>query len=476
MRSNAPLFSCLIEYAQKNKIPFHMPGHKQGRGILNRFKTDLFRIDVTELPDTDNLHFPEGAIAEAQKLMAEAFGALESFFLVNGSTCGIQAMIAAVCNPGDVLIVDRNCHSSVISALILCGVIPRYIYPEYIVETGFVGGIAPVNVKEAIDRYPEAKGVIITSPNYYGICSDVRAIADVVHSYDKLLLVDEAHGAHFYFHEKLPKGALQCGADLCVQSAHKTLPALTQSSVLHVGSDRVNVNRLKSCLRLFQSSSPSFILMAYLDAARCMMVENGRKIFNDLLEYAAEFTNNMNENTNGICPGKRLVGKNAVYDVDLSRLVVNFSDCAVSGYHVAEKLNQQYNIQVEMADWKNIICIPSSGNNHDDFQALEAAIYGILKSNQGIMPKNIVSKYPKAPYKIPPYEAFYSDSEVIDLRNSTGRIACDTIISFPPGVPVLCPGEAISTDIIEFISEIKNAGGKAVGLVNNEGIRVLKFV
>jgi len=469
----APLFEALVEYSHKNKIPFHMPGHKQGKGIFENYKTDLFRIDVTELPDTDNLHFPEGVIDEAQKLLASAYGALSSFFLVNGSTCGIQAMIATVCNPGDILIVDRNCHSSVISALILSGVIPKYVYPEYISKLGFMGGIAPEEIKKAFIRFPEAKGVLITSPNYYGICLDIESIADIVHSFNKVLLVDEAHGAHFYFHEKLPKGAIQCGADICVQSAHKTLPALTQSSMLHVGSNRISLSRLKKCLRLFQSSSPSFILMAYLDVARNIMVESGKQIFDSLLEYSHALMQYINNNTNARCPLQQLVGQHAVHEVDVTRLVINFSDYSISGYEVAAILNEQYNIQVEMADFNNIVCIPSVGNSACDFQALGFAVGELLKKVNVQFQHKRVHSYPRNPSAVSPREAFYSNGKVAGLLDSVGRISCDTIVCYPPGVPILCPGETISRETVDYILDIKRMGGKIMGLSEFEGIRVV---
>ncbi|MGE4282571.1 MAG: aminotransferase class I/II-fold pyridoxal phosphate-dependent enzyme, partial [Clostridia bacterium] len=249
MNYNTPLYDALKAYSKKNMIPFHMPGHKLGAGFPEQFRDSFLDIDLTELPDTDDLHAPEGPIEEAQKLAAEAFGARQTFFLVNGSTCGIQTMIAGVCNPGDILIVDRNCHLSVIHSLILCGVIPQYIYPEYISDLDFIGGINPHEVEEALKKHPDAKGVFITCPTYHGICSDIKTIADIVHRYDKMLLVDEAHGAHFCFHPSLPQGALHAGADICVQSAHKTLPALTQSALLHVNSFNIDLQRIKRCLK-----------------------------------------------------------------------------------------------------------------------------------------------------------------------------------------------------------------------------------
>ncbi|MDK2800763.1 MAG: hypothetical protein PWP27_1432 [Clostridiales bacterium] len=481
MTYNTPLYSALINYTKENKIPFHMPGHKQGSGISARFKTSVFDIDLTELLETDNLHAPEGPIQEAQQLAAAAFGAQHSFFLINGSTCGIQAMVASICNPGDILIVDRNCHSSVISSLILCGVTPKYIYPEYIADLGVVGGIHPAKIQEMLIQCPQAKGVLITSPTYYGICSDVKKIAQIVHSHGKILLVDEAHGAHFCFHKKLPQSALQAGADMCVQSAHKTLPALTQSSLLHVNSDRIDLPRLKSCLKLFQSSSPSFILMAYLDIARSIMQNSGEKMLNDLIEWTEELRDRINRIGKIYCLGKELIGTCHIQDMDATRVVIHFGKLGLTGYQVARELNMRYNIQVEMADFHNIICIVSPGNNKQQLeylgqcsQQISSIIYNKKTFNRTGYIKPIFKQPPIGQYTITPREVFYSESEIIPIEKAVDRVCADTIVSFPPGIPILCPGEVVCYDIIKYISEIIACGGKVVGLEDGCNIRVVK--
>ncbi|NLY42748.1 MAG: aminotransferase class I/II-fold pyridoxal phosphate-dependent enzyme [Clostridiaceae bacterium] len=473
-RYDTPLFDALIKYNLKKKIPFHMPGHKQGKGIPEELKSYAFEIDLTELPETDCLHSPEGAILLAQERAAEVFGAKHSFFLVNGSTCGIQAMIASTCNPGDELIIDRNCHSSVVHSLILCGVVPRYVYPCFLNELGIVGGIAPQEVERMLISYPKAKGVLITSPTYYGICSDVESIAEIVHRQGKILLVDEAHGAHFYFHDRLPKGALRAGADMCVQSAHKTLPALTQSSLLHLNSDRIDLHRLKSCLRMFQTSSPSYILMAYLDAAIGIMAKEGYAALSRLIDNIEQLRYHLRDNEHMYCLGDEIIDSGFIYQFDLARIVIHLKNVSVTGYGVAKELSLKYGIQVEMADMSNIVCIPSIANTEKQIKLLGDALQEMSLSWEQDKTNRYYHNLPIARYSMPPMNAFYSEWELIPLEKSAGAISNDTIICFPPGIPVLCPGEQFSQNIIDYLKCIIDSGGTVHGLVDNSYVKAVK--
>ncbi|MCG8502390.1 MAG: aminotransferase class I/II-fold pyridoxal phosphate-dependent enzyme [Firmicutes bacterium] len=476
MKGNIPLYHALIDYVKKRKLSFHMPGHQQGKGIPRQFKRDILSIDLTELDGTDNLHAPAGPIREAQQMASAAFGAQHSFLLVNGATCGIQAMIASVCNPGDVLIVDRNCHSSVISALILCGVTPRYVYPEYIPALGLIGGMNPGSIESALNRYPEAKGVMITSPTYYGLCSDLYAIAEIVHRHDKVFLVDEAHGAHFCFHEGLPQSALQAKADMCVQGAHKTLPALTQSAFLHVGSDKVDLERLKNCLRLFQSSSPSFILMAYLDIGRSIMADNGHALLDKQLYLAEELRNSVNRMGKAYCLGKELMGNHYICDMDLTRGVINFIQSGLTGYRAADELNTKYDIQVEMADIYNIVSIVSAAHSEENMHLFAKAINDMAckTAQKGRICRSAPARF-FAEYAVSPREAAFKPTETLELKKADNRICADTITCFPPGIPILCPGEVISYDMIHYILNLKDDGGKVLGISDDLKIRVLKI-
>ena len=473
MNYHAPLYHALTQYTKMNKTPLHMPGHKQGRGIPEILKGNLFQIDLTELDGTDNLHAPEGPILEAQYLAAKAYGAERSFFLVNGSTCGIQTMIASVCNPGDQLIIDRNSHSSVVSALILCDVTPIYIYPEYVGRLGITGGLNPAVIEDLLKENPKAKGVLITSPTYYGLCSNIKEIAYIVHKYEKIFMVDEAHGAHFNFHKGLPMTAMEAGADLCVQSAHKTLPALTQSSLLHVRSNRVDLSRLKNCLRFFQSSSPSFILMAYLDIARSIMEYHGHEILDNLIIWANQLRQQMNQLKGIYCYDKSLIGTHCIYDIDLTRIVINFSEFGITGYEVAQILNHEYNIQMEMADFKNIVGILSPGTEEKELQKLGAAIQKILCGGIKNKLPPIDAVYPIPEIAMSPREAFYSSYRLIDMQEAVGKVSAATVVCYPPCIPILYPGEIISHQIVEYILKVQGLGGKVMGIEEYDKMKIV---
>ena len=281
---DTPVYNALKSYAASGALPFHMPGHKLGSGIPDRFLSEIEKLDLTELPDTDDLHRPEGILKEAQELAASAFGAVKSWFVVNGSTAALHAAIAAVCKPGQRLITGRDSHGSVVGGMLITGVSPFYILPGYSDEFCLSTGIVPDEVEQALAAVPDAPAVLITRPNYYGVCCDIRKIADIVHAHGRVLIVDEAHGAHLAFNERLPVSALEAGADICVQSAHKTLPAFTQGAYLHIGSDRVDPDRIGYFLDIYQTTSPSYIIMAFLDIAREIMQRHGKQMLDRLLD------------------------------------------------------------------------------------------------------------------------------------------------------------------------------------------------
>jgi len=284
LKLNAPIYSALKDYADENNIPFHMPGHKMGIGFPKNFAKNLPKFDITELPNMDNLHFPDGIIKEAQLLAAHAFNANKTFFLVNGATCGVHAAIMTTCEHGSKIIIGRDCHRSAIEGTILANAIPVYVNTEVDNFFGISTGVEPETLKTALEDNPDASAVFVTRPNYYGICSDIEKIVDITHSFGKILIVDEAHGAHFKFNKKLPISALDAGADICVQSAHKTLPALTQGAYLHIKSDSVDIEKLEFYLRLLETTSPSYIIMASLDMARALMEYSGKQLLDNIIK------------------------------------------------------------------------------------------------------------------------------------------------------------------------------------------------
>jgi len=470
-----PLYRALKEYASSGTIPFHMPGHKMGKGILSEFAEYMPLFDVTEIPGTDNLHFPEGPIRKAQELAAGAFGADETFFLVNGSTVGIYAMILALCNPGDKLIVARDCHKSVINGMMLAGVKPVYIRPQFDGQFGIPTSVTLSELEKALADNPDAVGVLLTRPNYYGVCSDIEKIASIVHGYGKVLAVDEAHGAHLAFENSLPVAAMKGGADICVQSAHKTLPALTQGSYLHVRKGRTDIERLKFYLRLLQTSSPSYLIMSSLDVARAVMEHEGSRLLQKLKEYIAGFEKSVAQ-MKGVsmpdlsCPEEGIT-------MDWTRVVLNVEKLGITGFEAERKLRAGYGIQVEMSDLYNIVCIATVADGEMEFERLAGALGDMDNMLMQNKPKSDikVKAYPELPeMKIGLGDITRCEKARVPLGKASGRISLDMLTPYPPGIPVVCPGEVITEDVVDYLHCILTSGGKVNGLDGSLRVCVVK--
>jgi arginine/lysine/ornithine decarboxylase len=469
-QNNMPILHSLKKYAEECQGYFHMPGHKGGKVFkkagLEDFDLGLLAMDVTEVPGIDNLHCPEGAILEAQELAAHTFGADHSFFLVNGTTAGIYSMILAATKPGDKIIVPRNCHKAVTGALILGRLQPVYITPEIHGLYNIASGIAPHEVRQAIEDHPDAKAVVITNPTFYGVCSDLEQLAALAHEKNMLLLVDEAHGAHFAFHRELPKTALQCGADMVAQSTHKTLPSMTQSSMLHVKGGRADLDKVKFFLQLTQSTSPSHILMASLDAARYVMEQKGE----ELLEEVIGSCNRLRQELSGsgvYCLGRGDMGREGIYDIDATRLTVNFSRRGISGTQADRFIRNKFKLQVEMSDLYNIVAICSVGDSPQSITRLAEAILAASQENQPPV-ANLSSNAPAALKSIPamkllPWEAIYMQKEELPAKASLGRVSGEMIVPYPPGIPILMPGEVITGEVLDYARECRENGIKING-------------
>lgn len=449
-----------------------MPGHKIGKGIPQEFLNNLHLLDMTEIPGLDNLHFPDGVIKEAQDMAAKVFGADYTSFLVNGSTCGIHAAILGVCKPGDRLIVSRDCHKSVIGAMMLASVTPIYIAPEYDPLFGVSSLMLSSTVEQAIKDNPDAVGVIVTRPNYYGLCSDIRAISDVVHSYNKILIVDEAHGAHLKFSSKLPYCALDADADVCIQSAHKTLPALTQGAYIHIKGKRVDVDKVKFVLRLIQTSSPSYILMVFLDIARAIMEKYGHELIENLLKDISCFEKMLYEDT-----GYELLSAQPLLSehVDKTRIVVNVKNTGKTGFFIEKILRSQFNIQVEMSDMYNIVCISTIADGWKEFESLYFALKEIEKqfNNSSKLP-DINFKEVNIPLQaVSPAKVMQCRYKKANITESVGKVSRGIITPYPPGVPVICPGEVITEEAVKYIISVVQAGGTVNGVSDNGEIEIL---
>lgn len=467
-----PLIEALFEYIKQDITRYHMPGHKGGQGFSREILDKLAQMDVTEVPGLDNLHSPQGAIYHAQKLASDAFGSDQTWFLVNGSTSGIHAMILAACPPGSSLIVPRNCHKSVINALIMGDITPIYILPEYDEDRELVTQVSPQAIEKALECNPHACGVLLVSPNYYGMCSNVEEIAKIVHKAGKVLLVDEAHGAHFPFNGRLPSSAGELGADLWVHSAHKTLPSFTQTAYLHIKGNRVDKDRVSRILSMNQTSSPSYIFMASLDWARHIMETKGH----DLLE-------NLMDNLDKVRHQLKKIGIDSinasiwpeVKNLDPTRLVLDFKELGLTGYQVEKLLRKEEGLQIEMSDHRYGVLICTVADTMSDLQKIVQAFQNLWekhrKNKNFHFPMSISREIPKQ--MMSPRQAFYSKIQKIPLNESQGRIAAGTIGAYPPGIPRYCPGELIEKDGIEELIAIHRKGGTLSGVEQGNYIDVV---
>ncbi len=489
---NTPVYNALKSYTVSGTIPFHMPGHKLGCGIPYEFLSEIEKLDLTEIPGMDDLHKPEGILKEAHELTAAAFGARDSYFVVNGSTVGIHAAIAAVCRPGQTLITGRDSHSSVINGMLIAGVSPYYIMPEYSEPFRISTGVRPGEIERALDASPEAAGVLITRPNYYGVCCDIEKIAHIVHSHNKVLIVDEAHGPHLVFNKRLPVSSLEAGADICVQSAHKTLPAFTQGAYLHVGSDKVDIDRVEYFLDIYQTTSPSYIIMAFLDIAREVMQKYGEKLLDRLIDSIDE--NSVKFGNDGIA----LLNREAVpgFDHDMTRITANVTQFGITGYDAEMLFRQKYDIQAEMSDLSNIVFLCTAADSPQRIEMLFSAMrkfqhdYNPSRVTRGIslpdisavLNRNDLHKRLAELFErqaefcrivAEPQDIINSHTDKIRLEDAVGRISKCTISPYPPGTALVCPGEEICPEAVDFLLHAIKAGAKVHGLSSDMTVTVL---
>ena len=511
-QEQTPLLDALRDRTNHPHAPFYAPGHKRGQGIsqplIDLFGATVFRSDLPELPELDNLFNPEGAIAEAQDLAAAAFGAQSTRFLANGSTCGIIAAILATCGPGDKIILPRNIHSSAISGLILSGAIPIFVNPEYNPDWDIANSITPETTASALEQHPDAKAVMIVYPTYHGVCGDLRAIAQITHQYNIPLLVDEAHGAHFNFHPNLPETALSAGADLTVQSIHKTLGAMTQASMLHVKGDRIDIQKLNRALQLVQSTSPSYILLASLDAARQQIALHGKELMAQTLQLAEKARSRIS-----LIPGLSVLeplNTPGFAALDRTRLTVKVSDLGITGFAADDILHSQLGVTAELPMPQHLTFIISLGNTESDIDNLVEActlLEGRRKKEEGssatdvtdvtdVRKKEEVRKKKSerrspmsdgrfahsptlplspSPPLLSPREAFFFPAETVPADKAVDRLCAELICPYPPGIPVLMPGEIITPAAVDYLQQILAAGGKITGC-SDPGLQTLKVV
>lgn len=454
------IFEMLQKYIKLKRISFSMPGHKNGRG-LKGFGAEF---DVTELDDTDSLHNPEGAVKKACENIAGIFGADMSLIMVNGSTGGIFTMLASVAKGGDKILVSRQSHMSVINACVTLGLCPVFFEHKISRRFSFAGEADISDIRRKLTD--DIKAVVVTSPNYFGVVSDIRGISEAIKEYNIPLLVDEAHGAHFIAGDFLPGNAISLGADMVVESTHKTLNGLNQSAILHVKSGKVDLERVKTLSGFFQTSSPAYPIAASAENAVLEVAENGEG-WKRTKELSDKIKESLLENTKIRIPSE----KDGFFALDGTRLVFNFSEYDVTGYEVSGILREKYNIDIEMADRENIVLIATPSNSEEDFEVLEKAVRDICRNLKAAVEEKPVVALPEiSGTDITMREAFYSDTEWVNIKESAGRISAATVTVYPPGVPVLVPGARITKESVEYLT---GCGGRITGMTD-ERIKVIK--
>ena len=478
-QTRAPIFEAVKKHSNNKIIPFHVPGHKGGGGLpelRDYIGEHLMAIDLTCMPDLDNICSPKGVIHEAEKLAANLYGADHAFFLTNGTTQGIQAMIMSVCAEGDKIILPRNAHKSALGGLILSGALPLYINPEINEEFGISMGITPKKVRETLEHHPDTKGVFLIYPNYYGTASHISEIVEISHSFDVPVLVDEAHGAHLKFNKDLPISSLEAGADLTASSTHKLTGSLTQSSMLFLQKDRISPQKVKKVLNLTQTTSPSYILLSSLDLARKQMAIYGEKLVERAIEISHWIRSQLMVIEGCKIFGEGIVGNPGCHDYDPTKVTLNVQGLGFSGYEVESILREKYRIQVELSDLYNVIFLVSIGDTWENAFHLVGSMKKIaLQKTYNGTPRPF-PPLPKIPKMImSPREAFYSPTKVINLENSVGEISAEPIMVYPPGIPLLCPGEIISQEIIDYIGILKSENADLQGPID-QGINKISVL
>lgn len=450
----------------------HMPGHKRNMALFSDVK-NIEDIDFTEVEGLDNLHDPEGIIKESIDKTAEYLGTDKTYYLVNGSTIGILVAIQSVTDIGDSIIVARNSHKSVYNAVTIRNLKPSYLYPKTV--NGLFDGGYDKEELDALLKESGAKAVIITSPTYEGVVADVKGLAEVTHENDAALIVDSAHGAHFVL-DGFPNPAYKEGADIVIESVHKTLPALTQTAVLHVMGDRVDKEKLERALSTYQTSSPSYIFMESIDESYKIVREVGDKKAEGLLKTLKELRENVNNTGKIFVHGKELVGANGVYDYDLGKIVIDLSKTDLTGIELQKTLREQYKFETEMANNQYVIAMTSIADDLEKVKEFGEALVEIAEGLEASSKEDTEQTDVKNEVKYSPYEAINKEAEVVSLYDTKGRVAGDYIYKYPPGIPLVVPGEIISENLIKEVEKSLESGLQIKGITDKitSGIKVIK--
>lgn len=461
----------LKKYAYSKKISFQTPAHK---GKLDIMTEDFFGMDMGELDVVKGMPNPTAYVKMSQNQLARIYGSERSFYLLNGASTGILASLTLCLKQNDMIIVDRNCHKSVINAIILLGLLPIFVEPTYMHRFGFGGGFDYDALERTVATFPNAKTILITSPNYYGAVCDIEKITTLAHTNNMFMIVDEAHGAHFNFCDKLPKSAVALGADFVVHSASKTLGGLNGSAFLHVNCNNFLNKEILAAISMYQTSSASYAAMAALEKAVFEADEYSEK-YAKMLRAVSEAAEYVNKNSNAYWLDDEIVGTADVFAYDKTRIVVNFAFSGVSGYDAAQVLNSRFDIKVELCDDLNIVCIFTPYNKLSDVKKLAKAIVAIAGKTVGIKElSDRPSKGVTHAMKLTPRDAFFADAEPVELKDALGRVSKNIVCKYPPGIPILIPGDVISSEHIRAVLEILDSGAEISGIREDFTIDVVK--
>lgn len=459
-QKSAPVYEALERFRRQRVVPFDVPGHKRGRGnpeLVKLLGEQCVSLDVNSMKPLDNLCHPVSVIMDAEQLAAEAFGAAHAYFMVGGTTSAVQSMVLTACKQGDKIIMPRNVHRSAINALVLCGAEPVYVNPDVDAHIGIALGMEISDVEKAIKAHPDATAIFVNNPTYYGICSDLRSIVRLAHEHGMMVLVDEAHGTHLSFHEELPVSAMEAGADMAAISMHKSGGSLTQSSILLL-SDHVNTRYVEQVINLTQTTSASYLLLSSLDISRRNLALRGRESFEKVRKMAEYAREEINSIGGYYAYGKDLVNGSSIFDYDVTKLSVYTRDIGLTGIEVYDLLRDEYDIQIEFGDIGNILAYISIGDRIQDIERLVGALEDIKR-----LYAKPVSRLHNAEYITPlvaatPQKAFYSDKALIPIQQTPGRICGEFVMCYPPGIPILAPGEMVTEEIVDYILFAKEKG------------------
>ncbi|MFS9026010.1 aminotransferase class I/II-fold pyridoxal phosphate-dependent enzyme [Streptococcus sp. OMI870] len=469
-QNQAPIYEGLVKLRKKRIVPFDVPGHKRGRGnpeLVELLGEKCVGIDVNSMKPLDNLGHPISIIRDAEELAAEAFGAAHAFLMIGGTTSSVQTMILSTCKAGDKIILPRNVHKSAINALVLCGAIPIYIEMSVDPKIGIALGLENDRVAQAINDHPDAKAILINNPTYYGICSDLKGLTEMAHAAGMKVLVDEAHGAHLHFTDKLPLSAMDAGADMSAVSMHKSGGSLTQSSLLLVG-DQMNPEYVRQIINLTQSTSASYLLMSSLDISRRNLALRGKESFEKVIELSEYARREINAIGGYYAYSKELVDGVSVCDFDVTKLSVYTQGIGLTGIEVYDLLRDEYDIQIEFGDIGNILAYISIGDRIQDIERLVGALADIKRLYSRDGKDLIAGEYIQPELVLSPQEAFYSERRSLTLDESVGQVCGEFVMCYPPGIPILAPGERITQGLVDYIQFAKERGCSLQGTEDPE--------